>query len=350
MSYTSATAAQNAANQRLALNRTSPTDTYTSAVPKYGFWIGFQTWQNYKTSALPGLTNNLAGTSFSGLMGNVGAGAAGVGSNIAPGVAGGQNARIGGPASQGGTQSTAAVTNAGAVYLPLPMGQTMIDQQDVQYTEYPFGPGMGALKAAGALIGGVGGRPSPERGGNNAGAIGGISSDIATAAGWYFGIAANEFRTVLLQGPKFKQYNLSFNLLPHSPQDSINYVNIIKRLRYAAAPEPHFAGAIWEFPQLVQCLYVPQGDGPNTYMYRFKPAVLQSVQASYAPSGIPAFYKGTSAPESIILSLQFLEIEYWIRSNFEGSPGTLVPTNIDITVRPPPVTNLGITLVNPLAQ
>ncbi len=297
MPFTSATAAATAANARLDANRSFVTTTYSSAVPKYGFWIGFQDYSVYRgQSPLGGLGTPGLGTSFGNLLGG-GAGA------IGPGVAGGQNTGI-----QGGTQNQAQfTTNNGAIFLPLPLGPTVIDAQEVKYTEYDFGSKAAAL--ARAITGGA---QNPVAAAAEAGAdlLGGIGQ-FAT------GYVPSQFYTVLLVGPQYKNYTLSWHLVPHSPQDSQTYVLLINRLRKAAAPEPVAGSIFWQFPEVVQCLYVPQKDTPTTFMYRFKPAVLTRVEVMYAPppKDSLAFYNNM-APEALQLTLSFLEIEYWIRSNF----------------------------------
>jgi hypothetical protein len=40
--------------------------------------------------------------------------------------------------------------------------------------------------------------------------------------------------------------------------------------------------------------------------------VLQSVVVNYTPSGAPALYSGTSAPDGVELTLNFTELEYWL--------------------------------------
>jgi hypothetical protein len=230
----------------------------------------------------------------------------------------------------------------GSIRLPIPRG--LDDVQDVQYSETPMGPALGGMynayqsgagatgmatagtmglglqnpgtagAAMGAAIGSPFGLSIP------AAAAGAVAGGAAVdAIGGAVGIAVNQFYTILLQGPKYKSYTLSFDLAPRTAGESQNIREIIRILRRTAAPElvgPY--GMFWDFPDIVECAFMPQGNGRDTYMYRFKPAVLSSVQARYNPnSGVVGFYGSTDAPEAITLSLSFTELEYWLRRDFQ---------------------------------
>ena len=221
----------------------------------------------------------------------------------------------------------------GSITLPLPVGSSLQDTQDVKYSEYKFGPGYGTF---GNQVG-PGIADSVKTGelklpsladaatglARTAAGIGlagvdqsSILGPVAKAAEAFAGLAVNQFYTILLDGPTYKRYSLTFNLAPHSEVESGLIRDIIRRLRLAAAPGLTAAGLMWSFPELVQCVFIPQGDPVDTYMYRFKPAVLDSVSAQYAPNGESAAFYKTGAPESVRLTLNFQEIEYWIRDNF----------------------------------
>lgn len=241
---------------------------------------------------------------------------------------------IGGTAAQVGTLN-------GTITLPLPAGNTMEDRQDVAYSEYSFGALFGSVMQnnKGAINQAINsavnsGFKNIDLSGVNL-TEGPAAQQIAAAAGFGFadlvsgglasrviagasGTAVNSFQTVLLQGPTYKNYTLSFNLAPQNAQESEMIRQIIVRLRKAAAPALGTLGLFWDFPEIVRCVYIPQGNDIDTYMYPFKPAVLQTVDVQYAPGGTPAFYN-TTAPESVVLTLSFKELEYWIRQNYDGA-------------------------------
>jgi hypothetical protein len=212
----------------------------------------------------------------------------------------------------------------GAIRLPIPT--QLEDVQRVEYDQtFKFGPLWGGLTSA--AVGLAGGDASAwdtaQRVGETAGAavMDGARQvpGLGTAAGGaqaYTGLAPNQFFTVLLKGPQFKTYSLDFVLQPRTPAESATIRDIIQVLRWAAAPDLTAGGALWKFPTVVVPTFVPQGNGNETYMYRFKPAVMTDVGAAYNPFGPPSFYRGTGAPESVRLTIHFLELEYWLKRDF----------------------------------
>lgn len=294
-------AAQDAAN-RIAANRSIFTHTYSQQQPKYGFVIAFSKFTGYT----------------------------GIG-----GVPTGAQA-------QTGTDINTFINNTnfqGMIVLPLPHGSTMIDKQDVEFDQYKFGAGYASIanevgpslarffqgqqtfnqaisQSLSSLLGNAG---------QVAGALTlggaettGVGQAAISGAAAFGGMAVNQFQTILLNGPTYKRYSLVFNLAPRNQQESQNIRDIIIQLRRSAAPALGNLNLFWDFPDILQCVYVPQGDAVDTFMYRFKPAVLESVSAHYAPNGEVAAFYNSQAPESVQLTLSFLEIEYWIRSNFGG--------------------------------
>jgi hypothetical protein len=56
----------------------------------------------------------------------------------------------------------------------------------------------------------------------------------------------------------------------------------------------------------------------DRHLYKFKPCAVTDVVVHYAPSG-PSFYRDTQAPTMVVLSINLLEVEYWIRENIEST-------------------------------
>lgn len=143
------------------------------------------------------------------------------------------------------------------------------------------------------------------------------------AAGIFAGWVPNNFLTVLLNGPEYKQFQLEFLLSPKSAQESENLRQIIRMCNNYMAPKmDSWAGAGgFNFPMIFHIGFSPN----SNYLYRFKPSVLVNFSVGYTASGIPAFYKSSSAtynqnaPESVRLAFYFLEMEYWLRGDFKDS-------------------------------
>jgi hypothetical protein len=66
-------------------------------------------------------------------------------------------------------------------------------------------------------------------------------------------------------------------------------------------------GTLLNYPDIVLVTLYPD----DQYLYKFKPCVVESMVANFAPSG-PAFFNDTRAPAEVVISLQLLEIEYWV--------------------------------------
>lgn len=249
--------------------------------------------------------------------------------------------RFNGYTGLGGTPGSINSTGSGTIILPLP--SELLDRQDIKYTEYAFGSLGGALGAvvgpsANRIANNLGNTTIQSLGGevvaagkelaNNAGAVAaGAAAQIAqnsarpVVAGIeaFAGVAINQFFTILLEGPTYKQYHYTWDLLPRDERESRTIRDIIRRLRIAASPDLTGGNLLWKFPEIAQCEFMPHGNGKNTFMYRFKPAVIESLAVDFAPGGGGAgFYKGIdNAPEGVRISIAFKEIEYWLRRDWE---------------------------------
>ena len=147
------------------------------------------------------------------------------------------------------------------------------------------------------------------------------------------GFAPNEFFTVLLKGPVYKRHHFTWRFSARNPQESRNLRKIIQSLNNWKAPGLAVGGALFTFPKIFQIAFMPN----SSYLYKFKPCVLEDFVIDYAGSGQPTFFRadgnGDNAPESIAFSMQFIELEYWITGDFmnENSDGSgdNNPTHID---------------------
>ena len=126
------------------------------------------------------------------------------------------------------------------------------------------------------------------------------------------GIAPNEFLTLLFKGPVYKKFSLSFMLSPNTPEMSKKLHEMILNFKNAQAPAD--LGALFAYPSIFFIRF-----HGSEYLFEFKPAVLESFTVDYAGAGVPAFYKGTGAPESYNLTMNFQEIEFWMSGDFKDS-------------------------------
>lgn len=147
------------------------------------------------------------------------------------------------------------------------------------------------------------------------------------------GFAPNEFFTILLKGPVYKRHHFTWRFSARNPQESKNLRKIIQSFNNWKSPGTAVGGALFTFPKIFQLAFEPN----STYLYKFKPCVLEDFVIDYAGSGVPTFFRrdneGFNAPEHIAISMQFLELEYWLTGDFqnENADGTADndPTHID---------------------
>jgi hypothetical protein len=162
---------------------------------------------------------------------------------------------------------------------------------------------------AGLLLNRLGGATSQ----GGAGAV----SDSIQAGLALGGVAISRFVIVTYEGPEYKRHSFTWKLVPRNPREAESIRQIVRALNDAATPTLAFGGVIFGFPQMARMSFHPN----PKYLYKFKPAVITSVMADYASGGQPAFLRadqqtdGLNAPEAVMLNLQLIELEYWIRGN-----------------------------------
>lgn len=230
----------------------------------------------------------------------------------------------------------------GSIHLPLPISG-MADTHDVEYVE----EGLGLTGAAATgLMGTFGGaQDGTSKLSAGAGAIGGFALQFADNFSAYqgttgaikalAGIAPNKFMTILLKGPKYKRHEFTWRLNPVGLDESATIRKIITKLNNLMAVGLAASGTLWTFPYIFYIKYIPNSD----YLYKFKPAVLESMTVNYVPSGTPAFYTPPTGaqgnpPDAVELRLRFMELEYWLAGQFndakQGAEGA--DTSRDITI------------------
>jgi hypothetical protein len=202
------------------------------------------------------------------------------------------------------------LNTGGGIILPIP--QALNDSHTVNWSEEPLNLAGGAAEAGSQFLQGNVGAASAiaatsaaAKASQALGAAGNVVQALA-------GLAPNEFLTVLLKGPTYKKYTLSWLVSANTPEQSRLFKEIIKRVNASMAPEP--MGGVFKYPNVFQ-VSLHKGASENQFLYKFKPAVLDNFSVNYAGGGIPGFYSD-GAPQAIILSMAFHEIEFWKPSDF----------------------------------
>lgn len=147
------------------------------------------------------------------------------------------------------------------------------------------------------------------------------SGALGGAASAFLGISPNQFLTILLKGPTYQQHQFAWKLAPNSFEEAETLRKMIKELNNHKSPGLTAGNALFTFPMIFQLYFSPNAK----WLYKFKPAVLEAISVDYAPNGgIPSFLRSGSSgddnpPESIVLQLQFLQLEFELANNYNDS-------------------------------
>lgn len=125
------------------------------------------------------------------------------------------------------------------------------------------------------------------------------------------GITTNPYQVILFRNPKFKSHNFSWKLVPKNRAETEELENIISLFKYHMLPSVSAGGIFFGYPEILQIRLYPR----DSYLYRFKPCVVDSVSVNYAPNG-PSFYRDTGAPVAIEFSVSLQEIEMWTKADY----------------------------------
>lgn len=237
---------------------------------------------------------------------------------------------------QSGPQGSQVVlSNLGTVRLPMP--NQMVDHSDVVYAVEELGLVAGAALAkfqqsggsfGAALAGGATGLGvqaiSNLTNAGPGGTAGGGNILLQTQ-----GLAVNPFLSVMFKSPAFKKHAFKWKLSPVNETESSNLNSIINTFRYNQLPSATsaFGGTLLAYPNIVQVTVSgstpPATNGPSMFSYTFKPAVIESFAANFAPNGQASMFGTTGAPTETEISISLLEIEYWLQNDYAGNPTTL---------------------------
>ena len=131
------------------------------------------------------------------------------------------------------------------------------------------------------------------------------------------GLAQNPFLTVLFKSPAFKKHTFAWKLAPNNEQESYTIRDIINTFKSNMLPamSPNAGGTLLTYPNMAIITLLPE----DSFLYKFKPCVIESLNVNYAVGGQPSFFKGTNAPTLVEISINLLEIEYWLKEDFEDN-------------------------------
>lgn len=259
--------------------------------------------------------------------------------------------------SRNGVQTiTPNLNTTDVIILPVPL--SIMDSQQIVYEDYTFGVLAGnALNVGMDKMGGTNGNAPSQVNAKEAlggaAAITGVNMASGAASGLtgraipadagvkaveaFTGLAPNQFTTILLKSPSFKRLSFEWHLVPRSFAESRTLRDIIRTLNNASAPGLALSGALFTFPQICRCAFMPNFN----YLFRMKPMVIESVTWDYSPGQGPVFYHLTSddatghdyAPESIKMRLNMQELEYWLHGDYKGDDADAFDTTASAAER-----------------
>jgi len=128
------------------------------------------------------------------------------------------------------------------------------------------------------------------------------------------GLSINTFKSVTLSAPQFRRHNLTFKMAPKDFNEAKAIQKIAYLLRRAMTPKRALLGGLFEFPDIFLIAFSPN----SKFLYKFKPCVLERINVDYTGGNqAPGFYRqqgnpSNAPPESVVITLQFLELEYWL--------------------------------------
>lgn len=210
---------------------------------------------------------------------------------------------------------TKRIAESIALYMPN-SELTWTDAQqftDISMTNFTTGVLRGITGVAGAFIGGVLGAGSGLGGAAGASVAGNIFDkigNIVSTGSQVLGNPINPKTEVIFAGTAMKQFNFEFLFSPSSQEESFTLSQIIKTLRFHAAPELR-PGTINSF------FYVPPSEFDITFYYRgrennliprINTCILERIDTSYAPNGTWSTFE-TGYPTQIRMLLSFREVE-----------------------------------------
>lgn len=209
----------------------------------------------------------------------------------------------------------------GSVRLPIPAN--MIDTTAARWSDEAMNPILGSIIDIGARLNTEGSAFNLREQFRNALTLGGasVASLLGRAGGvqaalGLVGVRINPFMTVMFQSPTFKRHQFQWHMHPHSQEETDTLRKILARFRFHMLPSvrPNTAGILLNYPNMCYVSLHPN----NKDLYKFKPCVIESASINYAPNG-PSFFRETEAPTGVVLTLDLLELEYWIQEDVSAT-------------------------------
>lgn len=223
-----------------------------------------------------------------------------------------------------------------SITINLPIPANLQEQFNMQYSDkqlgiagfleqnIPAGVNFSDPKSVGKAIGQATGETFKQAG-NMQGAyylgrtVAGLSDSVGSAVDKATGTILNPFQSLVFQGVNLRSHSFTYKFSPNNSAENEDLRSIIYEFKRRMHPQKD--NLLYTFPDTVKIFFGKRDNEP----YFFKKCFLESMSVNYAPQGVPAFFRETSLPVEVELSLNFKEIEPLTRNdieeNWRESPG-----------------------------
>lgn len=135
------------------------------------------------------------------------------------------------------------------------------------------------------------------------------------------GIARNPFMALLYDSPAMREHSFSWKLISRSYEESQSIFDIIKLLKYHAAPGRSSLGDVagqsvfLQYPEQFDVDFYQDG-----FLFNMAPSVLKNISVNYHPDG-PMYHVGNNgdkAPVAVQIDLSFQEVAIITKENINS--------------------------------
>ena len=156
----------------------------------------------------------------------------------------------------------------------------------------------------------------------------GVAGEAALKVG--AGVALNPHKILLFTGVPFRQHRFTWSLTPRNYNESLTIKNIIEAFIYYMYPSYALGGFFFNYPHFFDINFYS-----DTHLYKFLPAVIESVDVDYHGQGYAAYKRDVQnqnvpAPAEVKLTISFKETQIitkeWLNNPSLVSPGSFRPS------------------------
>lgn len=145
-----------------------------------------------------------------------------------------------------------------------------------------------------------------------AGRLADVASSLSSLISVQEGMSINPHMWLQFKSPSFKEFTLTWSLIPNNEAESNTIVDIIDTFKFNSLPTESFL--LYGYPNVVIIKFYPN----DKFTFKIRPCVITSVSVDYTGAGSPSFFK-SGAPTVVNFSVHLKEIELWSQNNYFSS-------------------------------